>query len=324
MNNMNLNTLEKIWNTFTEDITRSEFEYKLISTNTIPLLNIGKTENGYRCIVLEIPKNTNFDFPESIKEHIELRFFKIECCLCIILKDNLYIDLFDDLTLSIFYKIYIIKEPNEYCKQFVQYFYKWVSFFEKNQSQLLNKETIQGLYGELIYLKYLMNNRNEIPIDEVLNAWKGLEGSTHDFIFEKIDYEVKTIQSHINQIKISSEYQLECTPGKKLELIVIEVIDDIEKGKAISDLVNEIRALSIEKFADNFIIINSLLKKGLTFDNIKHYDLWKFSINKICFFDCMRPEFPKLIKSKTPIEISNIKYGITLSLIQNFLIKEIK
>jgi hypothetical protein len=324
MNEMNLIKLDNIWKTFSEDIIKSEFEYKLISTNTIPLLNIGKTENGYRCLVLEIPKTTNLDFPESIKEHIELRFYKIESCLCIILKDNLYIDLFDDLTLSIFYKIYKIKEPNEYCKQFVEYFYKWVSFFEKNQSQLLDKETIQGVFGELLFLQYLMNNRIELPIDEVLNAWKGLDGTSHDFIFEKIDYEVKTIQSHINQIKISSEYQLECTPGKKLELIVIEVIDDTEHGKPISKLVEEIRALSIEKFADNYIVINLLLKKGITIHNIKNYDLWKFTKNKICFFDCINPEFPRIIKSKTPIEISNIKYGIRLSLIQEFLIKEIK
>ena len=166
-----------------------------------------------------------------------------------------------------------------------------------------------------------MNNTNELPIDEVLNAWKGLEGTSHDFIFEKIDYEVKTIQNYINQIKISSEYQLECTPGKKLEL---KVIDDPEDGKSICKLVEEVRDLSIEKFADNYIIINSLLKKGLTIDNLKNYDLWKFSKIKISFFDCMSSEFPKLIKSKTPIEISNIKYGIRFSLIQNFLIKEIK
>ena len=324
MNEMNLNKLENIWKTFSEDIVTSEFEYKLISTNTVPLLNIGRTENGNRCIVLEIPKNTNLDFPESFKEHIELRFFKIENCLCIILKDNLYKDLFNDLTLSIFYKIYNIKDPNEYCKQFVQYFYKWVSFFEKNQSQLLTKEIIQGIFGELLFLEYLMNNINDLPIDEILYAWKGLGGTSHDFIFEKTDYEVKTIQSHINQIKISSEYQLECTPGKKLELIVIEVIDDLEEGKSISKLVEEIRDLSIEKFADNYIIINSLLKQGLTIDNIKNYDLWKFAKIKICFFDCMSLEFPKLIKSNIPIEISNIKYGIRFSLIKDFLIKEIK
>ena len=102
---MNLNKLNDIWNTFSENTILSEFEYKLISTETIPLLNIGKTENGNRCLVLEIPKSSNIFFPESIKEHIELRFFKRENCLCIILKDNLYCDLFDDLTLSIFYKI---------------------------------------------------------------------------------------------------------------------------------------------------------------------------------------------------------------------------
>ena len=89
---MNLNQLNDIWNTFPENTILSEFEYKLISTETIPLLNIGKTENGNRCLVLEIPKSSNLSFSESIKEHIELRFFKKENCLCIILKDNfLYI-----------------------------------------------------------------------------------------------------------------------------------------------------------------------------------------------------------------------------------------
>jgi hypothetical protein len=324
MNKMNLNKLENIWKTFSDDIITSEFEYKLISTNIIPLLNIGKTENGNRCVVLEIPKNTNVDFPESIKEHIELRFFKIENCLCIILKDNLYSDLFNDLILSIFYKIHNIEDTNEYCKQFVQYFYKWVSFFEKNQTQLLSKEVIQGIFGELLFLEYLINNTNELPIDVILKSWKGLEGTSHDFIFEEIDYEVKTIQSHINQIQISSEYQLECTPGKVLELVVIEVKDDLDKGKSINKLVEEIRNLCIEKFADNYIVINSLFNQGLTIEKLKNYELWKFSKVKFSFYDSMKPEFPKLIKSSIPIEISNLKYGIRVSLIKDFLIKEIK
>jgi hypothetical protein len=320
---MNLNQLNDIWNTFPENTILSEFEYKLISTETIPLLNIGKTENGNRCLVLEIPKSSNLSFPESIKEHIELRFFKKENCLCIILKDNLYCDLFDDLTISIFYKIQFINDPNEYCKQFVQYFYKWVSFFEKNQSQLLKKEIIQGLFGELLFLKYLINNSQYIPIDDILNAWKGLKGTSHDFIFENIDYEVKTILSHINHVKISSEYQLENTPGKTLELVIIDVIENIENSLSIKDLVEEIRKIIIDKFADNFIVINSLLIKGITLDNIKDYDSWRFSLNKMSFFDCMNPNFPKIIKSEIPVEISNIKYGITVSLIQEYLIKEI-
>jgi hypothetical protein len=320
---MNLNKIKYIWESFNESNIISEFEYKLISTETIPLLNIGKTINGYRCLVLEIPQNSKLEFPDSIKEHIELKFFKSENCLCIILRDDLYIDLFDDLILSIFNKIHQIVEPEEYCKQFVQLFYKWVSFFEKNHSQLLSKEIIQGLFGELIFLKILINTNQEMLIDVVLNSWKGLEGTSHDFILENIDYEVKTILTHINQIKISSEYQLECTPGKKLELVVVEVFEDIVNGISLSTLVDEIRELCIEKFADNFIIINTLLKKGLTLDNIKNYDSWKYSVEKINYFDCMNSEFPKIIKSQIPIQISNIKYGIRVSLIQDYLIRVI-
>ena len=116
---------------------------------------------------------------------------------------------------------------------------------------------------------------------------------------------------------------LDVYPKKIHRLIAENFIENIENSLSIKDLVEEIRKIIIDKFADNFIVINSLLIKGITLDNIKDYDSWRFSLNKMSFFDCMNLNFPKIIKSEIPVEISNIKYGITVSLIQEYLIKEI-
>ncbi len=320
---MNLEQLNIIWNSFSENNKTSDFEYKLISTDTVPLLNIGITLNSDRCLVLEIPMSSNFVFSEALKEHIELRYFKAENCLCIILKDRIYNDLFDDFILSMFFKIKNLEDPNEYCKLFVQYFYKWSSFFEKKQTNLLSKEVIQGIFGELIFLKHLISNNTEAPINDLLNTWTGLKGTCHDFILESIDYEVKTILSHINHVKISSEYQLDISNGKNLELVVVEVIEDNVDGKNISLLVNELRNNVIELFGDYFNIVSSLNDKGLTLENLKLYDSWKYTLQKISFYDCTKSNFPKIIKSNLSEELFNLKYCIRISLIQEYLINEI-
>ena len=314
---MNKEKIEKIW----IDIVHSgkgEFEYQLLSKKSIPQLNIGYNKKTQRCLILELPLKFEKPFQQFEKENLSLKYFAKERCLCIILNDDFFKDLFDDLILSIYSKIYNISNPEEYSELFTKHFFKWSSFFENKRNEGLTKDQVKGLIGELIYLKKLILNSN-INVDDALLSWRGPYDEGHDFVFDFIDYEIKTVEKSKNNIRISSEFQLESEKGKNLELVVISVEFDTDNGISLKSITNEIKSLVLDKLGDNSIFITALSQKGLTIGNLGQYEIYSYNPIEETSYDANNEEFPKLIRSKLPEQISKLNYNIRLNLIEEFI-----
>jgi hypothetical protein len=317
---MNKDTIEHIW---TEIIHtgKGEFEYQLLSKKSIPQINIGFNKEEQRCLILELPLNYNEPFQQFDKENLSFKYFSKERCLCIILNDNFFIDLFDDLILSTYCKINQVCNPEEYSDLFVKHFIKWSAFFENKRSEGLSGDQVKGIFGELLYLKNLLIE-SKLNVDDILTSWRGPFDVGHDFVFDFIDYEIKTIENTKNYISISSEFQLESEKGKELELVVISVIIDVLNGISIKNIINEIKIIVLNKFGDNSIFLNALLQKGLCTNNLEEYEIYKFAILGEITYDCNKEDFPKLTRSSIPEEITKVKYDIRLNLIDEFIIQK--
>ena len=319
--NMEKLNLEQVW----ESIIFSgngQVSYKLLSLESLPSLNLGVNRQGQRCLILELPTDLKIEIPENSKENISLRYYFAENCISIILNDSYFQDLFNDLILSIYHKIYLIKDPKEYSNFFIAYYFKWLSFLD-NHNIKLSKEAVKGIWGEIFYLKRLLNSGIQ-SVNDKLSSWQGTYDKGHDFVFEFIDVEVKTIDFLMNTIKISSEYQLDNESSKKLELAVIFVQDDKNNGFTLDKLVKDIRNTIIELGGDINLISDALFQKGLTFGNLSEYDLYSFKPIKIQYFNCCDDNFPRIIKSKIAEEITGVRYSLKLNMIQDFLIAEIE
>lgn len=317
---MNKEIIENIWNKIIP-IGKGEFEYKLLSKESIPQLNIGFNKKNQRCLILELPFDFDKPFQQFEKENLSLKYFKKEKCLCIILNDNFFKDLFDDLILSIYSKIYNISNTEEYSELFTRHFFKWSAFFENKKTDGLTRDQVKGLIGELLYLKNLLLS-SEVNVDELLISWRGPYDEGHDFVFEFIDYEIKTIESSKNSVRISSEFQLESEKGKELELVVIFVNPDNENGSSLKSLVNDIKIIVINKLGDNSIFINALAQKGLTIGYLDQYEIYRYSPIEEISYDSDREDFPKLIRSSIPEEINKLNYNIRLNLLEKFIINK--
>lgn len=86
------------------------------------------------------------------KDKLALSYLPKNCLIIIKLKDVDFIDLFNDLVLSIYSKINSISNPEKASKEFITTFYKWSQFFEDSFRNKLGEEQIQGLFGELFIL----------------------------------------------------------------------------------------------------------------------------------------------------------------------------
>lgn len=308
--------IQLIWNTLTHS-GQGEFEYRLISRETIPFLNIGYNSIGQRCLILELPQSYDKGFREIEKQNLSLKFFSEEKCLCILLNDDYFKDLFDDLILSVYSKIFQISSPEEYSQEFINHFIKWSAFFENKKYGALSPQEVKGLFGELVYLKELLLTP-DMDVNAILRSWKGPYNEVHDFIFDFKDFEVKTVSDTENYVRISSEFQMECQKGKELFLSVITVLNN-DTGKNIKDLINEIRIINYEYGGDNSIFLNALLHKGITTSNMDGYDHFRFKEVSLTCYDCNKENFPKLISEKIPDEICKVTYNLQLNLIDNFI-----
>lgn len=308
--------IQSIWNTLTHS-GQGEFEYQLISRETIPFLNIGYNSIGQRCLILELPPSFDKSFREIEKQNLSLKFFPGEKCLCILLNEDYFKDLFDDLILSVYNKIYQISSPEKYSQEFINHFIKWSAFFENKTYGALSPQEVKGLFGELVYLKELLLTP-DIDVDEILRSWKGPYNEVHDFIFDFKDFEVKTVSDTENYVRVSSEFQMECQNGKELFLSVITLSNN-DNGKNIKDLINEIRIINYENGGDNSFFLNALLQKGISISNMDLYDRFRFKIVNLTCYDCNKDNFPKLISEKIPYEICKVTYNLQLNLIDNFI-----
>ena len=69
------------------------------------------------------------------------------------------------------------------------------------------------------------------------------------------------------------------------------------------------------------ILTSNLNQKGLTIDNLKQYNNYRFSVTKTESFDAGNDNFPKLTCSNIVNEISKLKYNLKVTQLDLFLIE---
>lgn len=297
------------------------FRYIRFDKNSKPEFNIGFNSDGFRCIILELPKGFSFDFNYVKKENLSIKNIKKENYIVIELLNINYTDLFNDLLVSLYQKIKDITHAQDYSNEFVLTFGKWIEFFENDRKNQLNEEQIQGLFGEMFILNEYLKKSNPSKINSILSSWKGLYDVANDFEFDLKNVEVKTKKESKLFVKISSEYQLEKELDKDLELLVVSIKIDLIEGKSIHDMLVEIVKLVRANLGDLSILYQALNQKGLTLENLKQYNNHRFIVIKTESFDAGNDDFPKLTISNIVSEVSNLKYKLRVTQLDEFLIK---
>jgi len=302
--------------------TATGFRSLRISSDCICELYIGVNNKNNRCLILALPANKLLNFKGIQKENLSIEYFFEKNLVVVQLIDNAYHDLFDDLILSMYNGIKEIAQVDEYSNHFIEAFYRWSEFFEELKSDLLSEDSIKGLIGELLVLKSLITDPNRIEINFILNSWKGPFDKGNDFELESKNLEVKTKSPSDFDVKISSEFQLEESPGKGLELFVVSLLSDFTSGIHIRDLIFEIKLLVQEYSGDNTILWKALSQKNINAKNVDQYDRYRFKPINWISYNCADPNFPKLSRSNIPEEISGLKYTIRTNLLTEFTIQK--
>lgn len=321
---MDIGSLKSKWDNIQSFQNKSGYKALRISSESIPDLFIATDSDGHRYLLLFLPKNFELKITGADKDKLMLSYLTKKGVILIKLKDFDFIDLFNDLILSLYSKIKCISEPKEASQELIYTFYKWSDFFEDSLKHKLNNEQIQGLFGELFVLYEFLTNSNTSNVNSFLESWKGPYDTTNDFVFDIKNIEVKTKIESKPFVKISSEFQLDKEFDKELELLVVSIKVDLSNGRSIYDLIIKIVEMVRENIGDLSILFHALNQKGLSIENLKDYNNHRFIVLKTELFDASKDDFPKLSKSNIKNEITDLSYKLRVTQLDNFLITEKK
>jgi hypothetical protein len=317
---MNAELLNVKWSKISSSNIVNGYKLLRISDDCASDVYIGINGDGCHTLILHLPDNHRVHFKAVKKEKLSIELLPNTTYLIMTLNDGEFNNLFDDLIVSLFNAIKDIQDVEVYSKVFIQTFYQWILFFSPANEDMLSKDMIKGLWGELVVLKELIEVSDSYDINNVLSGWTGPYDQGHDFIYDDINIEVKTKHFKKVFVSISSEHQLTIEAGKKLNLTVVSIDDDLLNGCSLKLLVLKIKELIFERLGDFSIILKALLQKGVTLQNIQEYDNYRFKLLTIHDYDCLKEGFPKIITTSLPSSLSNVKYDLNLTSLAAYIV----
>jgi len=312
---MDIKQLEEKW----KGLTASSKGYNSLrmDANCLPDLFVSVWNSNTRCLILKLPEQHKSDFQSAQKENLSLEFFPETKWIVLKLLDPRFTDLFNDLILSIYNKIWDKNNVWEYSTELVTTFYKWSEFFSDRDAFRLSEEKIRGIFGELIVLKEQIPETPAANLNELLSAWKGPWHNRHDFIFGQTDLEVKTKENSAIDILISSEFQLAPEPGKALELAVVSLKTETA-GLSLRDLLLDIMDLISSRGADFSLILKGLSTFGLSPRSLKEYDDYRYTPVSLDGYDCSAPGFPKITPADISPAITQVNYYLRVTALKEY------
>jgi hypothetical protein len=209
----------------------------------MPDLNIGLSGFGNRCLILTLPLDFRIDFWGQKLENICTIYRKNETenSIIIELSNNLLYSYFNDVIISLYFKIKDITNLTESTTVFIKTINEWCSFFSKGSSDKHDQDAIQGFFGELSVLNQLLFEADTATVNYYLNSWRGPYDENNDFYLDAKNIEVKTKRNSKSTVGISNEFQLEQENDKSMELTVVSVEPVTINGITLEYIINKIK-----------------------------------------------------------------------------------
>jgi hypothetical protein len=316
---MEMTKIENIWFGLEGDnFSHSGLLYKRYSAEVLPDVFIAlKSPEKLRCIAFRISATFSFDETQWNK----LKDIKIETLpderdkskkfLLILLLNKQHKDIFSTLCEDLIFGVSDVTTEQTLVEKLLERLAKWQSLFEKVGKQGLSDEAQRGLYGEVYFLRLLLNNSTDK--NHCLKSWLGPERSIQDFQHSNWAVEVKTTHGNNHQkIHITSERQLDDSIIEKIFLYHLSLDVRVGNGVPLNALIDEVSELLTDNTMASNLFQLKLLESG-------YYDIHKPLYGEIGY--TIRQEniyrvlgsFPRITESQIPIGVGDVKYSIVLS-----------
>lgn len=195
---------------------------------------------------------------------------------------------------------------------------KWKEFFSSNKDIILSESKAQGLYGELLFLKELIEHKSPGVVD----SWVGVSNATHDFYVGQNAFEIKTTSTQEPyEAHINNAYQLDNNDvNGKLYMRFYAFRRDSIGGRKLPELISIIRK---QLKNDIFCLetFNRKIEQAGYIDAASPYYITGYTLREAYTFE-VEEDFPKIHRNLIPKGVTNLKYNLSISNCLDFAIDD--
>jgi len=225
------------------------------------------------------------------------------------LKNEIYLEQFSVIVREICSKIFEQQKASD--EAIYDTLMRWRTFWASIPREEMSDEKQLGLFCELKFLSYLINNNHS----DVLNTWKGPGGYKHDFLLEDKAFEIKGTFKGNHTHSINGIDQLKRPDDINLYMVSFSSVRDDDSAENLQNMVELIEEV-FQNNPEHFEEFHKLLKKAGY--NKLHSDKYIQLGIKIVEQNCYEVDenFPRLISSflntNLSERVSKISYTINL------------
>ena len=316
--------LTSIWNSHNTEyrnqiMVRTKID--IVENVACYLCTISTTHQKVFTLTLADIKHIGKQFLKRFKGvEIQILPFENRYELVIILLETALEDIFILLINDIIEELQVVLTEQEAINAIHIKINEWRRLFERLSTEGLNSEQQVGLYGELFFIKRLMES--DINHDAIIQSWLGTSGSNHDFSFGKISIEIKTTRANYPTLKITNELQLDILGLDHLFVVLLAV----DVREALTDTLTSIIADIQYYLANNRSILNLFNQKlqevGYFKDHEDQYKKTSYHLRDYIIYK-VTEGFPRIDRAVLGTDsIFNVSYQINLAYCGNFQIDE--
>ncbi len=311
--------IENIWHSLEGDhVSHSGLIYKRYSAEVLPDVFIAlKAPEKLRCIAFRI--STSFSFGEN--QWNKLKDIKIDSLpdeidkskkfFLILLLNKQHKDIFSTLCEDLIFGVSDVGKEETLVEKLLQRLSKWQSLFERVGKQGLSDEAQRGLYGEIYFLRFFLNNTSDK--NYCLKSWLGPEKSIQDFQYSNWAVEVKTTHGNNHQkIHITSERQLDDSIIEKIFLYHLSLEIRVGNGESLNSIIDDVFEVLKENALANNLFELKLLESGYYEIHRPLYEERGYTIRQENLYR-VSGNFPRITENQIPIGVGDVKYSIVLS-----------
>lgn len=188
--------------------------------------------------------------------------------------------------------------------------------FKGASGRSISKEVLQGLFGELYFLKKHMLKKYGAII--AVNSWSGPDSKSKDFSVNQDWYEVKTVGANVSTVHISSLSQLSSPYDGHLVIIKTESMSsEFDNGEAcIKDLFSYILAQINDETVEE-IFLNKLNSYGIDLSDSCITE--KYCVKSLSLY-LVDDSFPRISESDIlHEEICDVSYSLIINSLRDYL-----
>ena len=205
-------------------------------------------------------------------------------------------------------------EDKKECIESVRQVYEnWVTFFRR--ARKMTDEIARGIYAELKFVQAIIDLGCSPTV--AVESWVGPFDAPQDFLFPNGSAaEIKSVRPGANQIRISSEFQLDFVGDLTLAVYSLESLEQhVSDGESLRELIERLEeslipADVLQGFEDRLSAIG-LKKQSKDGDR-------RFKVHGMEFFAAGDAGFPAIKASNIDIGVRRVEYSIGRNAIERY------